>query len=236
MIPEDKLMAYVDGELPLEARDAIDAEAERHPGLQSAIAQERLLRSELAELYSPAIEEPAPERLVQMLQPVGETVVAFKRRTPDRQLRYWPALTAMAASLVLGVFLGPALGIDNSAVDGDTALQVDSQLAAALQTQLASEQKPEDIVQIGISFVGPQSEVCRTFETENTAGLACRSGDEWQMRLLAPKPSSPGTEYQRAGTASALVMSSAQEMIAGEPMGPAEEQQARDAGWRIAIE
>lgn len=236
MISQDTLMAYVDGELSPEARDAIDAEAARDPGLREAIQRERLLRSKLAGLYSPAMEEEVPERLVRMLQPVDETVVAIKPRTTERQTHYWPTLTAMAASLVLGLFLGPALVPDGNPETGGATLQIDGQLATALQTQLASEQGPQDAVQIGISFIGPENEICRTFEAADTAGLACRSGDRWQMRLLAPKDSSPDTEYQRASTASALVMSSAQEMIASQPMGADEERQARDAEWRVKAE
>lgn len=232
MISEDKLMAYVDGELSRDACEAIEAEAERNPELRNAIIQERLLRSELADLHSPAMKEQVPERLARILQPVGDTVVAFRQRTPERRARYLAMITAMAASLVLGVFLGPAFGFGSDPRDGASNLQIDGQLAAALHTQLASEQQPQDAIQIGITFVGRESEVCRTFEAADMAGLACLIDNEWQMRLLAPKNSSPDTEYQRANSAFGLVMSSTQEMIGSEPMNADQERQARNADWR----
>lgn len=229
MITEDKLMAYVDGEVSAADRGAIDAALAQDVRLRSAVADERRMRRSLSALYDPALEEQVPERLRRLLEPADDRVVPLRRLAAVAAPRgLWQNLTAIAASLVLGVMLGQTL------LDGGgeaVGLPAQGELAAALETQLAATQTPADPIQLGISFVGPEGQPCRTFESSEAAGLACRSGGEWALRLLAPRAASPGSEYQRAGSASALVMDSAQELIVGGPMDAREERAARDAGW-----
>lgn len=228
MITDEKLMAYVDGELSDDERKAIDAALAGDERLQERLADERRLRLGMAKIYGPTLNEKIPERLTRMLQPADDRVVPLRRPNAVAHRWRWQNLTALAASLAIGVFMGQNLTGGEFA---DTGLEVDAQLASALDTQLASTQGPADPVQIGISFVGPGGQPCRTFEAADWAGLACHSGGGWQLRLAAPKGSTRGAEYQQAGSASALVMGSAQELIAGEPMSAQQERQARDAGW-----
>jgi hypothetical protein len=228
MITEEKLMAYVDGELSENEKEAIDAALAGDQRLQARLAAERLLRIRMGELYDPALNEEIPERLTRMLQPADNRVVFLKRQSTVTDRWRWQNLAALAASLVIGMFLGQNLTGGESV---DTGLEVNAQLAAALNTQLASTQSPANPVQIGISFEGPGGQPCRTFESAGWAGLACGSGGAWQLRLLAPKGDTRSAEFQQAGSASALVMGSAQELIVGEPMTAQQERQARDAGW-----
>jgi hypothetical protein len=230
MITEEKLMAYVDGEIPAGEREAVEAAIAGDDRLKKALAGEKRLRRALAELYGPALEEELPESLTRLLGPHENRVVPLKKPSVTSPVWGWGSLAAMAASLVLGVFLG--FGLDRVPSEEDEAgLRVEGQLATALQTQLASTQSPAAPIQVGISFIGPDGQPCRTFESSEAAGLACRSGENWQLRLLAPGGNSRRSEYQQAGSASSLVMSSAQELIVGEPMNARQERQARDAGW-----
>jgi hypothetical protein len=231
MITEERLMAYVDGAVSAEERAVIDTALADDERLQRAVADERRLRRSLAELYDPTLEEELPERLRQLLEPADQRVVPFKQARPAAPRWGWQNFSALAASLVIGMFLGRAM-IDGGGPE-TTGLLAERHLAAALQTQLAATQTPGDPIQVGISFVGPEGRPCRTFESADAAGLACRSGNRWQLRLLASKAPSPGSDYQRAGSASGLVMGSVQELIVGEPMDARQEREARDAGWPV---
>lgn len=230
MIGEEKLMAYIDGELSAEEQRAIEIMLPGDRRLQKLVADEQLLRRRLADLYDPALEETLPESLTGLLHPRGSRVVPFEKPGSRRFNWSWGNLAALAASLVIGVFLGDALHTSSDGLDGETG-QAQVALAEALETQLASAQVPDAQVQIGITFIGPEGRPCRTFETSEAAGLACRTSGEWSVKLLAPREAAPGSEYQRAGSASALVMTSVQELIVGEPMNVREEREARDAGW-----
>jgi hypothetical protein len=143
-------------------------------------------------------------------------------------------VTAIAASLVLGLFLGQTVLEPNDDSGNALALVPDEQLANALETQLASNQNPGDAIQIGATFIGLDGQPCRTYEAPNSAGLACRTGEEWKLKLVAPGVRSSNTEYQQAGSSSELVMRNAQEMLAEGPMTAEQEKQARDAGWPSA--
>lgn len=229
MITEEKLVAYVDGELSAEERKWVEAALAEDPILREAVAREKQLRTGLSNLYNPALEEKVPERLAALLRGPENRVVPIGKPRPALRFPRWGQFAAIAASLVLGIFLGQSLnappGMDES------KFVAEAQLAEALDTQLASAQPLDAPIQVGISFVGPGGQACRTFESPNGAGLACRSEEDWQLRLFAPGQSSSRFQYEQAGSAAALVMRSAQELLVGEPMDAIEEQQARDAGW-----
>ena len=236
MKPEEKLMAFVDGELGVDEAGfrAALAQDER---LQDELARERALRSKLAGLHREVLDEDVPERLTRLLVP-GQAAPTrlpppfLKRSVPSKPTGWWKNVTAIAASLVLGLFLGQAItGPGGEGVAPLTAMP-DEQLAQALETQLASAQTAGDPVLIGATFIGQEGQPCRTYEYAGSAGLACRSGGEWQLKLVAPGSGSQTSEYQQAGSASELVMRSAQDMVAVGPLDAAQERQARDAGWR----
>jgi len=232
MITQEQLMSYVDGEASAETRAEVEAALAADETLRRRLAEERRLRRHMANLYAPALTEPVPDRLTGLFRGEETNVVAFKRPNPAPSPWRWLATAAaVAASLVLGVFVGQQLDMRQAGAQEASMLRAQGPLATALQTELASSQSAAAPIRIGISFTGPAGQPCRTFETADAAGLACRSDGEWRLALLASTPSPRASEYQQAGSAAGLVMSAAQEMIVGEPMSAAQERQARDAGW-----
>ncbi|WP_126173940.1 anti-sigma factor family protein [Altericroceibacterium xinjiangense] len=231
MITEEQLMAYVDGELAHAERERVERAMAEDVRVRDAVAREKQLRQELSGLYDPALEEEVPERLAGLLRGAERRVVPIRKSAPASRIPHRGQFAALAASLVLGLFLG--IGVDGltGGRSVTTAFLPQDQLSRALDVQLASNQGPDAPVQVGISFVGPGGQPCRTFESAEVSGLACRSRGEWRLELIAPGEQSPGLEYQQAGSASALIMSSAQELLTGEPMNAREEKAARDAGW-----
>jgi hypothetical protein len=228
---DEKVMAYVDGELTPEDRSALERRLASDRQLQCAVANERLLRSKFAETYDPTLAEEVPQRLLQLLERPNPQVLPFRRPRIAPAGWRWQHLTAMAASLALALFLGNGLLSNDRAAEDQAGFRITKETAEALNVQLASTQSANAPVQIGVSFIGPEGQPCRTFGVSEGAGLACRSGNEWKLELFAPGTGSSGTEFQRAESGSTAVMSKVQELIAGEPMDGRQERQARDAGW-----
>lgn len=233
MISEEQLMAYADGELAREDRDAIEAALLDNEQAQGTLGDEWRLRRSLFALYDPALEEPVPERLTRLVEESG---AASPRQANDGSpgRTWWRNVTAIAASLALGIFVGHGFAGDPAST-GTGALRIaDGEIARALDVQLASSQSLDAPVQVGISFRGEAGRPCRSFQSAGMVGLACREDRAWAMKLLAPIERSGPFEYSRAASASALIMKSAQELMAGEPMDAAEEREARDSGRAAA--
>jgi hypothetical protein len=229
-IGEELLMAHVDGELDeLNASRVAKALAE-DAELRAVAEAQRRLRSRLAERYGPVVDEEVPERLRAMLE---TNVVALSTARPQRRLRLgWREAGAIAASFAIGLVSAQMIPerTKPTGVTGDLLVAA-GPLAEALDTQLASEQSPTEPTRIGVSFAAHDGRLCRTFETRDIAGLACREDEGWQVVSSAAARRGPGGEYRQAGSGPAFVMRLSQELMAGEPFNAQAERQARDTGW-----
>ena len=235
-IPDEMLMAYVDGELDDLARAGVERAAADDPEVARRLDEQRRLRERLAAHYAPVAEEEVPARFRALLaRAPADLADARRRRRPSA----WHLPAAIAASLVLGLFAGrmvlPPSGGDVAIAEG--ALVARGALAEALDSRLASEQPADSLVRIGISFVASDGRPCRTFEGPALAGLACRSAEDWRLVVTAPGSAAPGTQgYRQAASGSSLVYQTAQEMMAGEPFDAEAERRARDSGWRAGVD
>jgi len=174
----DIIMAYVDGELDLVTAKRIERAAEHDAALAKQIADQRALKARLAAHFDPVLGEVPPARLTSPLT-AGATQLAAPRR------RFaWPTMAAMAASLALGLVVGPQIFAPASgplALRGETIV-ADGALAQALDTQLASTQTPSAEVRIGLTFQDKSGAVCRSFESAAISGIACREDGSWGLR------------------------------------------------------
>lgn len=237
-VEPDKLMAYLDGELDADERTEVEHALASDRQLRAELEAQRALRARLKAHYGPVASEEVPEHLKAMLgaQPPGdEKAIASlsEARSRRRSLPLWSGLAAAAATFVLGLVAGPQLLPGNGApvrLENGT-LVAQGPLASALDTQLASAQAPDAPVRIGITFADTEGRACRTFETEGFAGLACRAGSGWAMVTTTATPDRPGGPYRQAS--SPVVMTAAQDMMAGSPLDARAERVARDAGWTM---
>lgn len=229
-IDDHTLTAFADGELNEIEKARVELALAGDPSLRARLEAHRRVRGRLAAHYAPVAEEPVPERFRQLLDP---KVVPFEPRTGRISRPPWQAAAALAATLVLGLVLGQSIsqGGGNPIAVQEGELVAEGQLAEALETQLASAQTADAPVRIGVTFPGPEGRPCRTFEGSEVAGLACRGTERWRLMLAVPGGGGAASEYRQAGAPSALVMEAAQELMAGDPLGPEEERRARDAGW-----
>ena len=113
---DETLMAYVDGELDAARRAEIEAAAKADAPLAERIAAQRELRERVTGAFANVAKQQVPERLLAAARgpgaepnaaPVRGNVVQFPSRGTRAPPTAWRARewTAMAASLLLGVFL-----------------------------------------------------------------------------------------------------------------------------------
>jgi hypothetical protein len=202
-IPEDRLMAYVDGEL-----DAAEHAAERaqieiamkaDPAVARRVEKHRALRAQLGGAFREVLDEPVPERLLAAVRTApsaldvrGEASVtdlgrvrasraeaaaeAARKRAPWS----WVQWGAVAASLVVGAIIGhmamksPELG---PIASRDGRLVAQAGLDQALSSQLASEQTASSPVHIGVSFKTKGGAYCRTFAVQQGTPSSGSAGE-----------------------------------------------------------
>jgi hypothetical protein len=231
-IDDDMLMAFVDGELDEVNRARVERTVAEDPALKLRLEQQQRLRDRLAAHYGPAAEEEVPERFRALLE---TNVLSFPAARPRPARPLWQALTALAATLLLGLVIGRTLLAPGASgpfgVQGGTMV-AQGELATALDTQLASAQAQDAPTRIGVSFTNNDGRACRTFDSRAAAGVACRGDNGWQVMMTAAGSGGQRTDYRQAGSANMLVQQVAQEMMAGEPYDDAGERRARDSGWR----
>jgi hypothetical protein len=241
---EETLSAYADGEVDAATRAALEAALATDPQLAQRVAHHRALRARVRDAFTPVLEEPVPERLLATVRGAGPgqrtgNVVPLRRQPRARWT--WPQWGAMAASLVVGVLLGPLLLRPSAPqapleTSGGRVL-ASGVLSRALSQQLSSARQPGAPVAIGVSFRARSGGYCRTFvlhESQSLAGLACREGPAWQVVALARSeaPAAGSGGYRQAGSAlPPAVARTLDELIAGEPLDAAAETAARAAGW-----
>ena len=185
------IAAYVDGEVDDLTARRIEREAEADAALAAAIARERGLKDRLRSHFAPVLDEPLPGRLTQLLQADAAVDTSLTERRAARQARFgggqWGAMQwgAMAAALVLGLTVGMQPWGPTSPVAVESgALVASGPLAAALDTQLASNQPADAATRIGLR-TGATAAALKT--APSTASRAARARDGRSNRRCADR-------------------------------------------------
>jgi hypothetical protein len=240
-VTDEELMAYVDGELEAARCESLRLEIAASADLSRRVAEQRALRDRLRRVFDPALDEPLPARLAHLT--ARANVVEFDaaaRRWPSRGV--WLSGLALAAGIVLGIALRPALlqlaGDEPDIVATGAAVAAAGVLEEALSRRLASEQTASDPIRLGVSFRATSGEYCRTFIARRgdgaLAGMACRHGAAWRIDALQSVSIVPGDTdgYRQAATSvPPLVLRAAEESMAGDPLDSAGEAAARERHW-----
>ncbi|MGD9598590.1 MAG: anti-sigma factor [Steroidobacteraceae bacterium] len=235
---EETLMAYVDGELDANTRAAVDVALARDPALVRRVESARRLRATLSRGFDPALAEAVPERLLAAArgEPTNVRPLPERRGALRAGAWSWPQWGAIAASLVLGLVLGPRLVKHPATITSlDGRLVAGGALAAALDTQLVNAQTGREAASIGLSFRAGTGEFCRTFDlrgAESLTGVACRRGGRWQIDAVMPADGDRRGAVRTAGSALTPALATVVEaMIAGDALDANEEAAARARGW-----
>lgn len=244
---EETLMAYADGELDESTQSAVEEAMRSDPALAERIERHRALRAQLGAAYDGVLDQPVPQRLLDAARgsaPASVTDLAAARaarreKAPQRPWA-WKEWTAIAASVLLGVFIGRAALVSpgqNWVLMSEAGLVAAGPLAAALSQQLSGAQPDDARVAIAATFRADSGEYCRAFTAggpERLAGLACRSGRTWRVHTLTRGGAASADEgYRMAGSAlPPLVLQAAETMRVAEALDAAQEAAARERGWR----
>jgi hypothetical protein len=241
-VSDEELMAYVDGELDAARSESLRQEIAANADLRRRVAEQQALRERLRHAFDRTLEEPVPARLTELT--VRARVVELGSSTRRRPTRVaWLSGLALAAGIVLGIALGPALvklaREQPDVIANGANVAAGGALADALSRRLASEPSASDPIRLGVSFVANSGEYCRTFISQHgdgaLAGLACRQGAEWRIDALQSAPIVAGDSagYRQAATSlPPLVRQAAEASMAGDALDARGEAAARDRQWR----
>ena len=235
MVSDETFFAWLDGELEPSEAARVAAEVETDPELAAKAERHRALRVRLTQGFGTIVDAPVPEQiLAAAARPPRADVVDFAAARRSRETRWgsMPQWAALAATLAVGVFVGTMVPQHSDAPIAVEAgqLYAASALDRALDVQLASA--PSGPVRIGLTFRDRSGAICRTFTDPAQSGLACRSGDRWQLRGLFAAPEGQGGSYRMATGMDPGLAALVDSAITAEPFDAAREKAARDTGWR----
>jgi hypothetical protein len=239
-ISDERLIAYADGELDAAGRAEVEAAIAADPAVANRLKAHRDLRARLFGAYAGALDEPIPEAWTRLATapPSAQVVDLARERARRRATGRWMQWGAMAASLAAGLLLGRlVLPMSPQGLIAGTgsAMVARGALDRALTDQMASGQGAAP-VKIGLSFRSTDNRYCRTFQARaegGLAGLACREGDAWRVRVAIAATPAHETQYRTAGAETpAAVLSAVDAMISGEPLDARGEAAAKARRWR----
>ena len=253
MIDDETLMAYADGELDGAARDAVRQAIAGDALLAERVRRHQAMRDRVNDAFEPLLRTPVPAALLDALRDPSAATrdanvidLAAERAAQSAQAQRtaprrwgWPEWGAMAACLMVGVVTGHfALSALDAGPFETSAGQLVArgELEQALSTQPAGAAAQRGKVAIQLSFVSTGGEYCRSFalhERDALAGLACRSGTEWRVHVLAQHDAAAGAGYRQAASAlPPTVLRALDERMQGQPLDAQAEQAAIVRAWR----
>lgn len=234
-ITEEQIAAFADGELEGAERAAVEAAIAADPSLAKQVERHRELKARLAGHFAPIADAPVPEHLAALLRPAepdmdkGAEVVSFAAERQKRGLapmvRRWGAVAgpALAASLVLAIWQ-PWQGSPPQGYAG-------TQLAAALDTQLAGATPADGDTRILLSFERQGGGLCRAWRGSDDGGIACRDDTGWKIERQFALGKAQTGEFRQAGSEADL-LAAAQEMAEGAALDAEAERAAKARGWQ----
>jgi hypothetical protein len=197
---DETLIAFADGALDEPTRRAVERAMRTDPVLAAKVRQHLAMRDEVFRAFARTLHEPSSPPRLHTVTTSAKVVHLDSMRAPRREVAEteaerswsWKEWGALGAALVAGVLAG-VLGLASvqdevqlaTAVGEGGVLTARGKLDTALSRQYASAARSGAGIKIGISFVGRDGQYCRTFGIGGSGGLACRSGDEWKIPVLA---------------------------------------------------
>lgn len=239
-VPDETVIAYVDGHMGDEALAEFEARLAEDPVLARRVAAHRWMAHQIVTAYGSPPEATTDDQLIARLglaDTEAENIVSMSsyRRASARTGVAWTArIGLIAASLVLGIFVGQTMLMPQGGIIDDLGGRpiASGALAAALSNQLAGE---KGAVRIGITFRTHEG-ICRTFRTEQgISGLGCREGTKWRVPAMTTEEDgdNAATEYRLAGgDVAPTIMAEVDRRIKGEPLSLSDEVRLRASHWQ----
>ncbi len=237
MTDEDLFYSWLDGELHGDQAERVAARVAADPQLAKLAAQHRALGATLRKAFDPIASAPLPDRLSDALRPGSEVVdlaAARSARAARKPAAGWQQWAAIAATLVVGIVTGTMVqrGNGSPVEEHGGRLFASATLDKALDTQLASAGRASSAVRIGVTFRDQSGALCRSFTDAATSGLACRIGEQWQVRGLFAAPEGGQSDYRMAAGADPALAALIDTTIVGDAFDERQERAAQERDWR----
>ena len=253
-IDDERLLAWIDGALDDADAAAVAAAVAANPELAARAAAHRAVAERLRAGFKTLLTDPVPAALATAARRGAGTVTDLssartardarktardaQRPTPPARRFALPQWAAIAATLAVGIVAGRMsqdVGPQPLIAQHGAGLEARGQLAAALDSQLASA--PTDGgVRVMVSFRAHDGRICRSWSLAAQSGIACRTGPRWQVTaaVAAPVEGKGGhrSTYRMAASGDPQLLTLIDGMIDGAPFDAAQEKQASHRGWR----
>lgn len=241
---DEKLFAFIDGELDEAEAARVEAAINADPVLAARLEQNLALGSSLRSAFDVVLADGVAPPTIAAPDPVSGVVdlaAARAAKTAATSTRpAWQSWGSLAAALVVGVGLGWAsrLGVSepvptqSPVVVEQGQLIASADLARQLDAKLASDAAGTAETRVILTFVDATGAVCRSFAGAEGSGVACRNGEAWAVRGLFPSGTTAGTEFQQASAGDPRVLDLVDNLIVGEAFTEEQERAARAKGWR----
>ena len=236
MTADEKFFAWLDGELSGAEAAEVEARVAADPELRNLAEQHRTLGARLKEAFEPIAAQPVA---LEAYAPAAENsnVAGLAQARVARAPRFTQRFWAQAASIVMVFAVGVATG--NSLLKGPSSpiaveggqLVAAAALEEALHTQLASQPAASG-PRVGLTFRDRSGAICRSFVDSAASGLACLEQGDWRVRGIFQGSEGQAADYRMAAGADPRLAALIESTIAGEPFDAAQEQQARQRGWK----
>lgn len=249
------MSAYLDDALDAEAAAAFEADLARDPELRARFEALSGVDALVREAFAAPAGEPVPERFAKLLaadqgdqRPVIDLASfrAARAVKPGRGIgQGWRTAAAAALALAIGGGGGFFAGRENILVETYLRLEAGAIDKSNPLHRLLS-QAPSGAPQMisggdsfapVLTFIAADGRPCREFELSADAatavGLACRDNGGWRLEALLAAADRPvGAGYAPAsGFSQAALEAALDNLGAGAPLGPEEEQALIAAGW-----
>jgi len=256
-IDDEMLSAYIDGELALEQRQAVEAALADSPEVARRLDSLKGADRQADALLRQIDRQPMPDAVTQMLQsanretpaePEEHNVVAFRARRRGAMAVAQRGM-ALAASLALLIGFGAGLMTGNVSQDrlrtalfGQAAGKIGPAhpLYEVLQRASSGARQTlegDNTATVLLTFRSNDGAFCRELAvdagTQASRGVYCHAQDGgWQVHALTSADPHPSGYAPVSSEGPALIEQSIDRLIAGQPLDAQAEARAIQNGWQ----
>jgi hypothetical protein len=236
----EDLSAYLDGELDEDRSNALEQALETDAALREELERLSATDAELRSLSDAILKDQIPERLLKTLETPSAT-------TPGSRQFDWLkgllapaplgfAMLALVAGLMLSPTIAPTAQAPSLIVENTDGRLTASPALASFLSEAASGTKTSvdgNAAVILLSLSTASDQKCRHYQIGLTTGLACKSGETWEIETLQSVSTPPSGDYQLASGPDMVAIQSAISQLPGvTPLDTAQEQAAIAADWQ----
>lgn len=239
-VADDRLSAYLDGELSPEEMKSIAAAIDADSALRARAEVLAATGAILKRAYSAIDDSPIPEAVTALLKEPADKVVPLRKpQAAPRWALPLAASVALGAGVALGLLMAnPARMAPAGGVMLAGAISPADALSVALDETPSGERAAiagARTASMVLSFKSGDGQYCREFRLESAESaaraIACREDGRWTVKMAAAEEKDAGGYATAASGVSAAFDAGAEALGAGKPLDRAREDALLRSGW-----